>query len=313
MPEGDTILRLAANINARFKGDRVESSVFRHPRLATLDLTGRTLVDATSHGKHLFVNFDDETSLHIHLLMQGHITFDRRSTVEDWRRRFELDFAVGHMAGIDIPLLHHVDTADSERFTGHLGPDLCGTLDLEAAGDRLATAEADPLGAALLDQKHIAGFGNIYAVEVPFICGLSPFTPVGEIEGLDQLVAIGAALIRTNASLGPQNTTGRKLNTSDRWILDSPRRDCGLCGEPIRTADGSTSPWRRRTAWCEVCQARSHTRVDLVRARRLLSLHPAHRSLDFEAEELFVGSTEPVVVRGSHDSRPESGSSRYGR
>lgn len=303
MPEGDTIRRLAAKINDNLTGAVVTASIFRHPRLATLDLVGRTLVNATSHGKHLFVNFDDETSLHIHLLMQGRVVVNRRSNAEEWKRRFELAFDSGSMVGENIPLLHHVATDQHDRFIGHLGPDLCGELDLELALDRLAGAEDNPLGGALLDQRHAAGFGNIYAVEIPFICGLSPFTPVRSIEGLDHLLAIGAALIRTNATLGPQNTTGKKLSTGDTWVLDSGRSDCSICGTHISTLSGATCPWRRRTAWCPRCQSESHHTVDLGRAKKLLGLHPARRSLDFDRDEVYVGSTEPVQARPSRSRR----------
>lgn len=301
MPEGDTILRLAAKINDAVMGRTVESSIIRHPRLATLDLDGKTLVEATSHGKHLFLDFDDGWSLHIHLLMQGRVLVDRRSSAEEWRRRFELRFDDGSLIGEDIPLLHHLPSDDKGRFIGHLGPDLCGALDLELAVDHLAAAESMPLTGALLDQRHAAGFGNIYAVEVPFICGLSPFTPVAEIEGLDDLVAIGAALIRTNAHLGPQNTTGRKLSTGDTWMLDSGRTDCGICGERVTKASGAESPWRRRVAWCASCQAPANRAVDRARSRRLLSLHPARRLLEFGDDEIrYVGDRAPVTTRARH-------------
>lgn len=297
MPEGDTILRLAGRVTNGFAGQTVTASIFRHPRLATLDLAGRSLVNATSHGKHLFIHFDDDTALHIHLLMQGRVLVNRKGPEEEWRRRFDLRFTSGSMTGVDIPLLHHVPTADIDRFIGHLGPDLCGELDLEQAVDRLASAETVALGAALLDQRHAAGFGNIYAVEVPYICGISPFIPVGDIDGLEHLVAIGAALIRTNAHLGPQNTTGRKLSTGDTWLLDSGRNDCAICGTTISKRTGSSSGWSRRVAWCETCQGQHHRVVDLDRARKLLGLHPARRLLDFDAAEIYTGDTAPVLTR----------------
>jgi endonuclease-8 len=321
VPEGDTIHRLAARVRARVGGRTVTGSVFRHPRLATLDLTGRTLVDATSHGKHLFLQFDDGWSLHVHLLMDGRVRFgpsDRVESVEEWRRRFEIVFDDTRLTGVDIPLLHRIRSADIVRVVDHLGPDLCGHLDagaLEVALTRLGADPGAPLGGALLDQRNVAGFGNVYAIEVPFICGVSPFRPVGGIVGLDQLLAVGAALIRTNAELGPQNTTGRRLDRSEHWIIADRGRSCPLCGTAIRVVAGEACPWRRGTAWCPTCQADANDTVDAARARKLLSLHPARRLLTVDDAPgpvatpriAFGGPPEPVTVRSPARGRPGRG------
>ena len=296
MPEGDTILRLASKINDRLSGAQASASVFRHPRLATADLSGRVLVNATSHGKHLFLNWDDGRSLHIHLLMQGQVHVGRRPVAEEWRRRFEIEFEGTTLTGVDIPLLHLIRTANTGDFIGHLGPDLCGALDLDIAIDRVMADSDAHLGAALLDQGNVAGFGNVYAVEVPFICGISPMRTVGTIERLDALLSVGAALIRTNARLGPQNTTGRNLQTSAQWILGTRRRDCTICGSKLQRRSGSSCPWNRRTIWCERCQNFDHVTVDIQRAQRLLAMHPARHELDFEGLDLFVGNRDPVVA-----------------
>lgn len=298
MPEGDTILRLASQINDRLAGARASSSFFRHPRLATVDLSERVLLDATSHGKHLFLNWDDDRSLHIHLLMQGRVHVGRRPAVEEWRRRFEIEFDETSLTGVDIPLLHLIPTSNTDDFIGHLGPDLCGELDLDVAVDRM-TADSDAqLGAALLDQRNLAGFGNVYAVEVPFICGISPMSPVGTISGLDAMLSIGAALIRTNARLGPQNTTGRKLSTSDQWILGTKRRDCPICGSMLHRKSESSSPWKRRTIWCDRCQNHDNRTVDIERAQQLLAMHPSRRDLDFARPDLFIGDQAPIKTSG---------------
>ncbi len=297
MPEGDTIARLAASLDDRAVGRNVQSMVVRHPRLATLDLTGETLVRTSSHGKHLFLHFSDGTALHIHLLMQGRVMFGRAWDTEEWRRRFEIRFDDGtEVIGIDIPLLHHIDSDATGEFTSHLGPDLCGQLDLDLAHDRVLSAGDMHLSAALLDQRHLAGFGNIYAVEVPFICGISPYAPVDEIVGLDTLLAIGAALIRTNALRGPQNTTGRKLHLGDTWMLDTKRRDCPLCGSDIEKRPGKATPWRRRTAWCTQCQADANRCVDVERATKLLGMHPARHLLALGETTSFVGDNAPLEI-----------------
>ena len=87
----------------------------------------------------------------------------------------------------------------------------------------------------MLDQRNVAGFGNVYVNDVPFITGVSPFQPVGSIDGLEALVGVGTALIRTNAERGPQNTTGRRLHTDARWVHGVGRRPCPICGDRLPT------------------------------------------------------------------------------
>ena len=140
-------------------------------------------------------------------------------------------------------------------------------------------AEPDqPLGGALLDQRNAAGFGNVYAVELPYVVGVSPNQPVGSVDGLPGLLGLGTAVIRTNAERGPQNTTGRRLQVADHWIYGRRGRPCPLCGTVLDGHDERVSPWRRVAVWCPQCQRFQDRRdVDLTRARRLLALHPARR------------------------------------
>jgi endonuclease-8 len=134
------------------------------------------------------------------------------------------------------------------------------------------------LAAALLDQRNVAGFGNVYAVEVPFIAGVSPNQPVGDIENLDTLIAVGTAIIRTNASRGPQNTTGRRLDTDDHWIYRRRGRACPLCATTLVGFGDRDSPWHRVSVWCPSCQPLQSPRaVDSTRIAKLMALHPARR------------------------------------
>jgi len=134
----------------------------------------------------------------------------------------------------------------------------------------------------LLDQRNVAGFGNVYAIEVPFIAGVSPNQPVGDIEGLGDLVGAGAALIRTSAERGPQNTTGRRLDTADHWIYGKRGRPCPLCATTLEGWDERDSPWGQVSVWCPMCQPVEASRaVDRARIVKLLALHPARRQPTF--------------------------------
>ncbi|MDJ0770783.1 MAG: DNA-formamidopyrimidine glycosylase family protein [Ilumatobacter sp.] len=285
MPEGDTLRRLATRIDDRFGGDVVTRCEMRDPRLALVDLSGRRLVGADAYGKHLFVRFDDGRSLHAHLRMSGSFEVGRPSREPTWKRRAELWLTNGRLTAVDVPVLDVLDTDDEHTVTDRLGPDLCapdGAPDPDEIAVRLVADPEAPLTGALLDQHRVAGFGNIYVNDVPFIVGVSPFQPVGAIDGLSGLVAIGVALIRTNAERGPQNTTGRRLGTDARWVHGAGRRPCPVCGGRLRYQAERETPWGRSITWCPDCQ-RSGDRVtaDLERARRLIALHPATKQAIF--------------------------------
>ena len=281
MPEGDTIRRLADRITARFAGQRCLRCETRDPRLVGVDLAGAILLGATSFGKHLLIRFDDARTLHAHLLMTGSWRVGPVAAEPAWRRRVELWFEDGRLTGVDVPILDIVRTDAEDAVIGHLGPDLCGVdpPDLGEITQRIERSAGAPLAAALLDQRNVAGFGNLYAVELPFIVGVSPKQTIGTIEGLDALIAIGAALIRTNAARGPQNTTGRRLAVADHWVYSKRGRPCPICATRLEGLAERDSPWRRVATWCPACQLLEPRRiVDVARARRLLALHPAGRN-----------------------------------
>jgi endonuclease VIII len=280
VPEGDTIRRLANRIHDRFAGQRCLKTITRDPRLVGVDFTGSTLLNADAVGKHLFVRFDDGRTLHAHLLMTGSWKVGPAANEPALRRRVELWFDNGRLTGLDVPIFHVLPTSQEHTLIGHLGPDLCAehTPDVGEITDRLIRTPDVALAAALLDQRNVAGFGNLYAVEVPFIVGVSPNQPVGTVGGLDHLVSFGTALIRTNARSGLQNTTGRKLTTDDHWIYPKRGRPCPLCGTRLDGWAEGKSPWKRVSTWCPTCQPVEPIRhADTQRARRLLALHPASR------------------------------------
>ncbi len=289
MPEGDTLRRLADRITARLAGQIVRRNAFRDPRLSGHDLTGHRLVDADAYGKHLFVRFapvdvagePTRRTLHAHLLMTGSFDVGPPSREPEWKRRVELWLDDGRLTGVMVPLLGIIATDDEHTITDPLGPDLCrpaGPPDSSMVAARvLQRAPGEPLTGALLDQRNVAGFGNVYVNDVPFIVGVNPFQSVDTIDGLDHAVAIGTALIRVNARRGPQNTTGRQLATDARWVHGVGRRPCPVCGDRLDYRDQDHTPWQRSITWCPTCQPLRDdgASVDLTRARRLIALHPA--------------------------------------
>lgn len=293
MPEGDTIRRLANHLSGRFAGQLVQASTFRHPRLASLELKGTTFVEADARGKHLLMRFSNGYTIHVTLRMAGRVHANL-AKVSPHRRKFEIEFEGGWVSGVDTPVLQVLRTADEHRVVGYLGPDVCGAYRHDDAVARLAGVGAIALSQALLDQQVIAGFGNIYAVEVPFIVGVCPLTTVDRLPDVSGLLAIGVALIRSNAERGPQNTTGMRLHTSDHWVLNHSIFQCKVCHGRLERVASADSPWQRRFAWCPACQPSDVAAVDLHRAAKLLALHPCRKLVDLKSGRLTADVSVPV-------------------
>jgi endonuclease-8 len=241
--------------------------------------------------------------------MDGSFDVGPASREPQWRRRIELWMETGRLTAVDVPILEVVTTAHEDSVVGHLGPDLCAPVapDLGEAFDRVTSDAARPIAGALLDQRNVAGFGNVYVVEIPFLFGVSPNQPVGTIDGLESMLALGAALIRTNAARGPQNTTGRRLTVSDHWIYGRRRRPCPVCAATLHGWEEGESPWGRVSTWCPSCQQlKPARRADDVRARRLVALHPARRDPLFPRDVRGSGSRGTAMAMSSGVQRPDS-------
>ena len=153
--------------------------------------------------------------------------------------------------GVDVPVLGVVATARrGSRSSATSVPTCAGPSSPTSTrcSSGSPSAADDPLAGALLDQRNVAGFGNVYAVELPFVVGVST-EPAGRHRstGCAGLLGLGTAVIRTNADRGPQNTTGRKLQVADHWIYGRRGRPCPLCGTrstgwTSATARGAGSP-----------------------------------------------------------------------
>jgi formamidopyrimidine-DNA glycosylase len=140
---------------------------------------------------------------------------------------------------------------------GSLGPDpLRDDWDADEAVRRLERRPHRPLAAALLDQRNVAGFGNLWVNELAFLRGAHPLRPVGEVD-IAALVAIGARALRLSATVAGmyQVTTGRAVKGESHWVAGRAGRPCLRCGTRVRVvAERVDDPERRRTWWCPRCQ-----------------------------------------------------------
>lgn len=161
MPEGDTVYATARRLTEALGGDTLTVGELRHPRLSTVDLRGRVMPRAVSVGKHLFLRFDGELSLHCHLGMDGSWRVYSRRPPISHRVRAVLATSHRYALGESLVEMALLSTSDEKKVVGHLGPDL---LDPDWSDTHQADAvrrlTADPdreLGQALLDQRLVAG------------------------------------------------------------------------------------------------------------------------------------------------------------
>jgi endonuclease-8 len=158
--------------------------------------------------------------------------------------------------GYRIPVVEIITTADEHAIVDRLGPDLLGPdWDLDEAVRRLAARPDREIGEALLDQRNLAGIGNLYKAEVLFLTGITPWTTVGEVSRLDRVVALSQKLMRANRDHWPQITTGNSRRGEEHWVYGRAGRECRRCGTTILRAMQGETPADRVCFWCPSCQA----------------------------------------------------------
>lgn len=260
MPEGDTVYRAAATLDRALTGHRLTVSDFRVPAYATLDLTGGTVIRTLSRGKHLITRIDHERpwTLHTHLKMEGswHVYADG----DRWRRpaeqaRVVLGIEGRQAVGFSLGIVEVVPRHEEATLTAHLGPDLLGPdWDPDKAIARLLTEPQRPVGQALLDQRNLAGIGNMYMAELCFTSGIHPVTPVAEVAELPRLVRRAKQMLEVNKERAIQSTTGNLRQRERMWVYRRDKSPCRRCGTPI-LVDMVGEPGLERAAyWCPSCQ-----------------------------------------------------------
>ncbi|MER5357931.1 DNA-formamidopyrimidine glycosylase family protein [Streptomyces sp. NPDC002785] len=258
MPEGDTVLQTAKRLHAALADRVLTRCDLRVPRFATADLTGRTVLDVASRGKHLLTRIEGGLTLHSHLRMDG--AWRIYAPGERWRGgpahqiRAVLANAEHTAVGYRLPVLELLRTRDEEKAVGHLGPDLLGPdWNPDTALHNLLSDPSRPLGEALLDQRNLAGIGNIYKAELCFLARATPWLSIGDLAAptIARLVTTARQLLEVNRDRPMRTTTGAAPRTTERlWVYGRTNRPCLRCGTPIRTADQDARP----TYWCPRCQ-----------------------------------------------------------
>jgi endonuclease-8 len=232
-------------------------SDFRVPRFATTDLTGRQVTESVARGKHLLTRVEGGVTVHTHLRMDGSWKVAPASTrlAEGHRVRLVLANDTWQAVGYLLGVVEVLPTADEASVVGHLGPDLLGPdWDAAEAARRLVADPKRPVGEALLDQRNLAGIGNIFAAEMLFLRGLSPWRPVGEVADLHALVELGHRLLAANKERAGIITTGVVRRGEETWAYGRAGRPCRRCGTTIRRAEQGDAGEERVRFWCPHCQ-----------------------------------------------------------
>lgn len=258
MPEGDVVWRTAKRLRGALAGTVLGASDFRVPQHAAADLAGRHVTDVVPRGKHLLIRFEPDLTLHTHLRMDGEWLLHRpgRHPRGPWADiRVVLAGQEWVAVGYRLPVVELLPTAEEHEVVGHLGPDLLGPdWDEEKALRRLLDRPEREIGVALLDQRNLAGIGNLYKCEVLFLRGVSPWRPVGGVNDPVALVRLARRLMEANKDRTGQVTTGVARRGEDTWVHGRRGRACRRCGTSIRQDDQGDSGQERITFWCPHCQ-----------------------------------------------------------
>src|SRR5580704_9178921 len=227
MPEGDVVWYTARRLHEALAGRTLTRSDFRVPRLATADLTGDVVIETVARGKHLLTRTKGGLTVHTHLRMDG--SWRVRPAAEALRDSHQIRLVLANdewqAVGYQLGVVELIRTSDESQVTGHLGPDL-------------------------LDQRNLAGIGNIYKAEVLFLRGINPWQPADGVADLGAVAELARRLLDANKERSGQVTTGNSRQGEETWVYGRRGRPCRRCGTPIR----SEGQQDRTTFWCPSCQ-----------------------------------------------------------
>ena len=269
MPEGDTLFRTAAGLRPHLLGRTVTAARAAGPGSVPQvhRLVGCRITAVDALGKNLLIRFDNGLELRTHLRMNG--SWHRYRPGERWRRpagraRLVLEVPGAVAVCFDAPVVELLEQRAEtiHPSLGRLGPDLLAPdFDADEAIRRLRDPGrvATTIAEALIDQRALAGIGNVYKSEVLWIEGVSPFAPVADLDDatVARLIATARRLLLANATSrnGPERVTtaGDHGAPGPLYVYGRTGRACRRCGTPISSArQGREIP--RTTSWCASCQ-----------------------------------------------------------
>ena len=250
MPEGDTVFHTAAVLRTALAGKALTRCDIRAPRYAAVDLTGQVVDEVLSRGKHLFIRVG-HASIHSHLKMEGSWRVGR-AAVAGHHIRIVLETAESRAIGIDLGVLEVLDRGTDMDAVADLGPDLLGPdWEPRTAAANLVADLDRPLAETLLDQRVMAGVGNVYCNELCFVFGRRPTSPVHTVADPLRVVQRARDMLWLIRSRWNRTTTGDTRPGRQLWVYGRAGEPCRRSGSLIETDRTSD----RVTYWCPVCQS----------------------------------------------------------
>jgi endonuclease-8 len=259
MPEGDTLFRAARTLGRALAGRKVLAASTQVAAVDAESLIGRTVAAVEAKGKNLIIRFDDGRLLRTHLRMNGSWHVYRPG--EKWWKparlaRLVLETDAFVAVCFEAPVIELMRAKDERVHAplATLGPDiLAETFDLEGARERLRSLSELPIGVAIVEQRAVAGIGNIYKSESLFLAGVDPFARVDALDdaALDTILRRARALMQ--AATRDDGWRGSGPGGRDRaWVYRRSGQPCRRCRTRIemrRQGEGN-----RSTYYCPTCQ-----------------------------------------------------------
>jgi endonuclease VIII len=274
MPEGDTIYRTARTLQKAFAGTTVTGFETAYAQLASVDdntpIAGRTVEKVEARGKWLLIYFSGDLILTMHMLMSGSWHLYRLGEKWQWGRshmRVVLRNDKFEAVGFQVPVakFHTARSLERNSAIPKLGPDLLKPNFAEdEARARIRAHGDDEVGNMLLNQRVMAGIGNVYKSEICFLCGVHPFRKVSSLSEneitclVDNALKLLAANVKEDSGdqiityTGMRRTTHNADPSARVWVYGRKNEQCRRCGTPIEMRRQGTGA--RSTYWCPDCQ-----------------------------------------------------------
>jgi endonuclease-8 len=272
MPEGDTIFRAARTLHRALAGKVVTRFESVYPAVTRVaddhPIVGRTIESVAARGKHLLMTFSGDLLLHTHMRMNG--SWHIYPAGARWQRpardmRVVVGTADAVAVGFNVPIAELLTPGQLARHKElqALGPDLLDSVsNRDEILRRLREHARDAIGDALLNQRVVAGIGNVFKSEVLFLAGLDPFAPVAQMSDadLERLITIAREQLAANV-MEPSQTlhrgigrrTTRSLDPNQKlWVYGHGGKPCRRCGTILQAK--KTGFDARLTYWCPRCQ-----------------------------------------------------------
>ncbi len=261
MPEGDSLYRFANRLREPLLGKEILRARSHGPGPVPRveKIIGQTVTAVRSQGKNLLISFDNGLALRGHLRMYG--TWHVYQPGQPWTRpereaRLVLEVEDAVVVNFSAPVIELVEERSLGYHTpvANLGPDLLDdAFDADEALQRLrhSTRELLTIGDAIMDQRAVAGAGNIWKHEALFHAGINPWRRVCELSDDELLLILAKAQALLRASVGKENALGMSRRPT-MYAYMRGGQPCRRCRTTLRAAPQGVDI--RHTAWCPKCQ-----------------------------------------------------------